>query len=70
MKENQFFCVKCRARKMCNPENIGVKVYPNKRIKGGEVPTLKCKCPNCDTNMTKFIKHDSLKDAKAKYRKW
>ena len=69
LKQNQFYCVKCSAKKTCKKDNIGVKVYTNKRTKT-KVPTLKCSCPKCGTNMTKFIKHADEQKLTKKFGKW
>jgi len=70
MRQNQFYCVKCKGKKSCKQANMGVKVYKNKRMKSGKVPTLKCECRKCGTNMTKFIKHDDQQKLTSKYGKW
>lgn len=70
LKQNQFFCFKCKARCSCTADDMGVKVYKNKKMTGGKVPTLKCKCPKCGTNMTKFIKNADEKKMTEKYGKW
>lgn len=70
MKQNQFYCVACRAKRTCKPNNIGVKVYKNKRMYNGKVPVLKCECPTCGTSLTKFIKHDDELRLTKKYGKW
>lgn len=69
MKQNQFYCVKCRKKKMCKSSDMGIKVYANKRMKGGKAPALKCACPACGTNMTKFIKHDDQSKLTKKFGK-
>jgi hypothetical protein len=61
LKENEFYCVKCRKRVKSHEDDICVKIYRNKKIKGG-VPVLVSSCNKCDTNLNKFIKHDSKKE--------
>ena len=56
MKEREFYCVSCRSRVMVPAEDICVKIYKNKKMVGGKVPTLKSYC-KCDCKLTKFIKH-------------
>lgn len=68
MREKQFYCVSCRSIKTVKNDDICVKIYKNKRMIGGKVPTLKAQC-NCGTNMTKFIKHDDTKKMQDKYGK-
>ena len=66
LKQNDFYCVSCRRRVSCDPEDIRFKRFRNKKVKGG-VPALKCKCEKCDTNVTKFVKR---KDAAALQKKF
>lgn len=70
MKENQFYCVSCRAKHICKSENMGVIVYHNRRMYDGKVPALKCECPECGHTLVKFIKHDSQERMTKKYGKW
>mgnify|MGYP004003244281 CR=1 len=64
LKQNQFYCVSCRGRVSAKAADMCVKVYKNKKVKGG-VPALRAYCTKCGTNLTKFIKHKS-KDAMQK----
>ena len=68
LKENEFYCVSCRARVYMNSEDMCVKIYKNSRT-GLNTPTLKAYCFECNTNLTKFIKHDSTADMVSKYGK-
>jgi hypothetical protein len=38
-------------------------------MKTGKMPSLKSECPKCDTNLTKFVKHDDAKKLEKKYGK-
>lgn len=66
LKENQFYCLSCRARRTCKADDISVKTYKNKRT-GKSVPTMKCECPKCGTNMNKFVKHSDAAKLRKKY---
>jgi len=57
MLERQFYCVKCRKKVVVPAEDVCVKTYKNKRIRGGS-PALVARCAKCDTKVTKFIKAD------------
>lgn len=58
LTERQFYCVKCRTKRTLSANDICVKIYKNSRMYDGMVPTLRSLCPECDTNLTKFVKHD------------
>jgi hypothetical protein len=64
LRANEFYCVSCRKAVACHPEDIGVKVYRNKKT--GTSPAIVSQC-GCGTNLTKFIAKDKLADAKADY---
>ena len=66
MKQNQFFCVMCSKKVMCDKDDIHFKRIKNKKIKGG-VPALKCKCKKCDTKLTKFVKKADANMLKKKF---
>jgi len=68
LTERQFYCVKCKARRTIPAEDICTKVYSNKRMYDGKVPTLKAEC-KCGTSLTKFVKHDAYDKLAAKYGK-
>lgn len=55
LKQQEFYCVKCRNRVKINADDICVTTLKNKKVKGG-VPTLIGSCAKCDTDMYKFIK--------------
>ena len=69
LKQRQFYCVKCRRTVTVSPEDIYVKIYTNKRMYDGKAPALKSQCKSCDTNLTKFIRHDSTASMVDKYGK-
>jgi hypothetical protein len=64
LKQNQFYCVKCRKAKTAKADDICLTVYDNERI--GPVPALKAVC-SCNTNLTKFIKRSAVQGMKKKY---
>jgi hypothetical protein len=64
LRKNEFYCVSCRKAVACHPEDIGVKVYRNKKT--GTSPAVVSVCV-CDTNLTKFIAKDKLNALKAEY---
>lgn len=67
MKQTEFYCVKCRKKVMCDPDDMCVQIFKNKKT--GESPALRSVCPKCDTNLTKFIKRDSTDRMIEKYGK-
>lgn len=69
LKQQQFYCVKCKAKRTVKAGDICVKVYRNKRMYDGKAPSLRSECPKCGTNLTKFIKHDSTERMQDKYGK-
>lgn len=64
MNEKQFYCVACRKKVMLPASDICVKVYKNKKT--GTSPALVGQC-KCGTNVTKFIKRDSVAAMRQKY---
>ena len=69
LTEQQFYCVSCRQKCTSKADDICVKIYKNKRMYDGKVPTLKSTCSKCDTSVTKFIKHDDTERMQEKYGK-
>lgn len=69
LKQQQFYCVSCRARRTAKAADICVKVYKNKKMYDGFAPALRSECPTCGTNLTKFIKHDDTERMQDKYGK-
>ena len=67
LKENEFYCVRCKQRVICEKEDIYVKIYVNKKT-NNDVPSLKCAC-DCGVPLTKFIKHSKTKEMINKYGK-
>ena len=67
MKVNEFYCVKCRKAVKIGADDICLKYFKNKKI--GKVTALRAQCSKCDTNLTKFVKHDSAKKLEEKYGK-
>ena len=68
MKQNQFYCVSCRKRVSVYVDDICFKFIKNKNMYNGKMPVLKSECPKCDTNLTKFVKHDDAKKLQKKYK--
>ena len=69
MKEKQFYCVSCRARKTAHAGDMGVTTIRNKKVQGGVV-ALKAECPHCPTNLTKFVPRDKKASLMKEYGKW
>jgi hypothetical protein len=67
LNKNEFYCVKCGKKVLSNPDTICVKKIHNKKI--GSVPVLKSICKNCDTSLTRFIKHSDEQNMKRCYNK-
>jgi len=59
MKKQEFYCVKCRSKVMCKQNNIKIELVHNRKVKGG-IPALRCKCPKCSTQMTKWEKRENI----------
>lgn len=68
MKQNQFYCVACRAKVLAKADDMCVQTFKNKRVKGG-VPALRANCRKCGYNLTKFIKHADKEKLTKKYGK-
>ena len=61
MKPNEFYCVSCKDKVICNAKDIRVA-----KLKNGK-PALKSKC-KCGCNLTKFIKASSVAKYKSKFK--
>jgi hypothetical protein len=61
MKPNEFYCVSCKDKVICNAKDIRVA-----KLKNGK-PALKSKC-KCGCNLTKFIKASSVTKYKSKFK--
>lgn len=68
-KENQFYCVSCRAKITAHPDDMGVKTFKNPKMKGG-TPALRSVCHVCGTNLTKWIPHAKKESLTNKYGKF
>lgn len=68
LKENEFYCVKCRDSVKCDKSDICLKSKMNPRNKV-KVNMLKCVCRHCGTSLTKFISLDKLEVYKSKYNR-
>jgi hypothetical protein len=68
LKQNEFYCVACRDKVRSDSEDMCVKVYKNKKVKGG-IPALISVCNVCDSNMSKFVKRDKKEELVKKYGK-
>ena len=67
MRENEFYCVKCRKVVKVPKDDICLTFIKNKKI--GKIPALKGECAKCDTNLTKFVKVDDAEKLENKYGK-
>lgn len=66
LKQNEFYCVKCRKRVTVPADNICVKQYANKRV-GRKISMLKGECKKCGTGVNKIFADAKLSAMKAKY---
>ena len=66
LKQGEFYCVSCRKR--VKGDDICIKTFRNKRVKGG-VPTMVGECSKCSTSVFKFIKHSNKAKLTEKYGK-
>ncbi len=65
LKEQEFYCVKCRKRVKVASDDMGVHLF--KKVKTRmKVPALVGEC-KCDTTVVKFIKHDDQDRFTRKY---
>mgnify|MGYP006293895027 CR=1 FL=1 len=62
MKSNQFYCVKCKSKVMCENKHIQMK-----KLRNGK-PALKSSCRKCATTVFKFIKESDAKKMKSRSR--
>jgi hypothetical protein len=69
MKDNQFYCVKCRKAVAVAAGDISLVSLKNKKRRSGKMPALKAHCRMCNTNLTKFVKEASVKKLGGKYKK-
>lgn len=67
MRQNEFYCVKCRKIVKVGNDDICLTFIKNKRI--GKIPALKAECNKCETNLTKFVKVDDVEKLEKKYDK-
>jgi hypothetical protein len=65
LKENQFYCVKCK--KIVTGSDICVKIYKTSTRR--MLPALKAVHNKCDTNLTKFVSMDKKDKLIDKYGK-
>ena len=62
MKSNQFYCVKCKSKVMCEDKHIQMK-----KLRNGK-PALKSSCRKCTITVVKFIKESDVKKMKSRSR--
>lgn len=62
MKSNQFYCVKCKSKVMCEDKHIQMK-----KLRNGK-PALKSSCRKCTITVFKFIKESDVKKMKSRSR--
>lgn len=67
LKENEFYCVKCRKSVSAKKQNMCLKKKKNPR-NGMNVFMLKSKC-KCGTNLTKFVSPCNASKLENKYGK-
>ena len=65
LKQNQFYCVKCRKRVTSHPDDICVKNIRNRKT--GSIPALKSECPKCGTKLFKFSKRKDATKLRSKF---
>jgi hypothetical protein len=67
LKENEFYCVGCRARVKVDPEDIRFKDYSSsKRMK---IPMIKGQCGSCNANVNKIVANSVAGNMRRKYGK-
>ena len=69
MLENQFFCVKCRKKVMCDKKDICLGKIKNKKRKSGYADVLKSKCKKCGVKLFRLVKKDDVPKLRKKYKK-
>ena len=71
MKDNEFYCLKCRKNVSIKKEDICFKNYKNSKMinNGKKAPTLVAECSKCDSKMVKFVKHKDSEKLQEKFEK-
>ena len=69
LKQNQFYCVKCRKAVTLKPQDICVVKLRNKKRVGGFMHATRGECGRCGTRVHKFITVASVKATENKYGK-
>ena len=69
LKQQEFYCVKCRKRVKIDSDDMGVDIFKNGQT-GMKVPALVGECKLCNTTVVKFIKHDDQDRFTQKYGKY
>ena len=71
MKENEFYCLKCKKRVSIKKNDICFKNFKNSKMvnNGKKAPALVAECNKCETNMVKFVKHKDSKKVEEKFEK-
>lgn len=67
MRETEFYSVAERKHVTCKKKDICVKMYPNKKMKGGYAPALVSISPNTGYKLTKWVAHDKVDELIEKY---
>lgn len=65
LKENQFYCVKCRKAVSCGADTIKLTCFKNKKT--GSTSALTSKCCKCGTKLVKFVAKDKTSSLRSKY---
>jgi len=55
LRNNEFYCVKCKGRTLCNASNIKSIVLKNGR------PAVTSKCSRCSTKVFKIVSGGGMK---------
>ena len=58
LRQNEFYCLKCRARVRVPADELKVRHYTNKKLRY-KVPMLKGLCHKCESTVNKIVKRDS-----------
>jgi len=71
MRENEFYCLRCRKRVSVKKDDICFKNIKNSKMvnNGKKAPVLFAECQKCDAKLIKFVKHKDSEKFENKFPK-
>lgn len=67
LKQNEFYCVKCRGRSRVSSDEICFRDIKNKKRRNNKVPMLQSECHKCGTGLNKIVKNSKAGDMRRKF---